>query len=276
MASYSFSKLLNDAAANDGNGFDLFRLLDFCATLDVDGLEATGYFFPSYPKVPPDEYLNRFKRRAFDLGLGISGTGVRDSLTVADKAKRETDIQLIKNWVEVAARIGAPVLRVFADTQIKGQTWKTVAPGFTHSDVEEWIADDLRECAEYGKKFGVIIGIQNHGDFLRTGDDLTHLINRVGSDWCKPIIDTGYFKSADMYGEIAKAGPNAADWLIKQRPFGGTTPNDLNRLLTIIRSNNFRGYLVLEALPAPGAPYDPMTEMPAFVREVRRAIVDTE
>jgi sugar phosphate isomerase/epimerase len=275
VASYSFSKLLNAAAADDGKAFDLFRLLDFCATLDVDALESSGYFFPGYPKIPSDEYLNRFKRHAFDLGLGISGTGVKDSLTVADKAKRQQDVQLIKQWVEVAARIGAPVLRVFADTQLKGETWKTVAQGNTHDQVEGWIADDLRECAEYAGKFGIIIGIQNHGDFLRTGDDLVRLVKRVGSDWCGPIIDTGYFKSADMYADIARAGPHAVDWLFKQRPFGGPTPLDLDKLLRITRSTGFRGYVVLETLPAPNAPYDPLTEMPAFVRDVRTAIVET-
>src|SRR3954469_12846915 len=152
LNAYSFSKLLNDQIKHRGPGTSLMDLLDFCAKHNFDGLDPTGYFFPSYPEVPKDEYVNNFKRRAFELGIGISGTGVRNNFTTADKSVRAAAVQHIKEWVEVAARLGAPVLRVFADTQMKGQNWQSVAPGATRDEVEEWIAADVRECAEHGKK----------------------------------------------------------------------------------------------------------------------------
>ena len=31
------------------------------------------------------------------------------------------------------------------------------------------MADCLRECAEHGEEFGVIVAVQNHGDFISTG-----------------------------------------------------------------------------------------------------------
>jgi len=36
----------------------------------------------------------------------------------------------------------------------------------------------------------VIVGVQNHGDFLRTAEDHLSLIRRVDSPWCGPIVDT--------------------------------------------------------------------------------------
>jgi sugar phosphate isomerase/epimerase len=93
--------------------------------------------------------------------------------------------------VEVAAKLGAPVIRVFADTQMRAQTWKSVSNGARRDQVEEWIAANIRECADHAANFGVIIGGQNHGDFLRTADDLIKLINRVDSPWCGAIVDTG-------------------------------------------------------------------------------------
>src|SRR5438045_3900466 len=77
LNAYSFSKLLNDQIKHRGPGISLMDLLDFCAKNDFDGLDPTGYFFPSYPEVPSDDYVNNFKRKAFELGIGISGTGVR-------------------------------------------------------------------------------------------------------------------------------------------------------------------------------------------------------
>ena len=193
LNAYSFSKLLNDSAKGRESEMDLMRLIDFCARYDFDGLDATGYFFPGYPTAPADAYVNAFKRHAFDAGVDISGTGVRNNLTTADQSIRAAAVEHIKEWVEVAARLGAPVLRVFADTQMKSQTWEKVSLGSSRDEVEGWIADDLRVCAEHGKKFGVIIGVQNHGDFIKTSDDHLSLIRRIDSDWCGPIIDTGYY-----------------------------------------------------------------------------------
>jgi hypothetical protein len=68
LNAYSFSKALNDGISGNGQGMTLFELLDFCAKHDFDAIDPTGYFFPGYPKVPEDGYINNFKRRAFELG----------------------------------------------------------------------------------------------------------------------------------------------------------------------------------------------------------------
>ena len=142
---YSFAKLLNSQLQGRGEGISLFDLAEFCAKQNFDGFDVTGYYFPGYekngPGVPTDKYIFELKRRAFDLGLGISGTGVGNNFTVADKAARANDVQRIKNWVEVAAKLGAPVLRVFADTQMRAQTWQTVSNGATRDEVEKY-----KEC----------------------------------------------------------------------------------------------------------------------------------
>ena len=123
LNAYSFSKLLNDSVKGRGGGLSLFDLVEFCAKHNLDGLDPTGYFFPGYPDRPPDAFVNELKRRAFESGIGLSGTGVRNNFTTADQAVRDASVKHIKEWVEVAARLGAPVLRVFCDTQMRAQTW---------------------------------------------------------------------------------------------------------------------------------------------------------
>src|SRR5216684_589629 len=117
LNAYSFNKLLNDSIKGRGAGATLIEVLEFAAKNKFDGFDATGYYFPGYPAVPGDAYLDSLKRRAADLGVGISGTGVRNNFTTSDKAVREAGVKHIKEYVEVAARLGAPVIRVFADTQ---------------------------------------------------------------------------------------------------------------------------------------------------------------
>lgn len=88
--------------------------VDFCAMNGVDALDATGYYFPGYPNVPPDEYIYTLKRKAFVNGVAISGTGVRNNFAVADEAARKREVQTVKDWIVVASKLGAPVIRVFA------------------------------------------------------------------------------------------------------------------------------------------------------------------
>lgn len=105
---YSFNQPLRDSK------IDLFDVLDFCAEQNFDAIDPTGYYFPKYPGVPTDEYINKFKRQAFLLGLDISGTGVRNDFTNTDPAKRKEDIALIKKWIVASAKLGSPNLRIFA------------------------------------------------------------------------------------------------------------------------------------------------------------------
>jgi len=144
--------------------------------------------------------------------------------------------------------------------------------------VQDWITANLRECADHGKKFKVKIGVQNHGDFLKTGEDLMTLVKAVGSEWCGPIVDTGYFKSPDPYADMALVAPHAVNWQIKQSPLGeeSEVPTDLVKLLRIIRKSGYSGYLPIETLSPQGKPYDPYTVVPVFLKQLRDAIAQTE
>jgi hypothetical protein len=93
------------------------------------------------------------------------------------------------------------------------------------------------------------------------------------------IVDTGYFKAADPYAEMAQAAPYAVNWQIKQSPLGvekeAEAPTDLLRLLKIIRVSGYRGYLPIETLSPRGdeaANYDPYKVVPKFLAELRAAI----
>src|SRR5579862_8708718 len=63
LNAYSFNRALNDQLRGRGKGVSLLDLLDYCAEQNFDALDPTGYFFPGYPKVPTDKYVNDFKRK---------------------------------------------------------------------------------------------------------------------------------------------------------------------------------------------------------------------
>lgn len=272
LNAYSFSKALNDRVKGRGPGMTLFDLLDFCAEQDFDAVDPTGYFFPGYPAVPTDQYINNFKRRAFQLGLDISGTGIRNDFCNPDKDARAKDVQHIKEWIEVAAKLGAPVIRVFATNQKSGKP-----DGYSWDEVASWMADNIRECVEHGEKFGVIVGVQHHTYFLKTTDQMIKLLEMVDSPWCGLIVDTGCFLSDDPYAEIERVLPYAVNFQIKEKLYGkeSDTETDLAKLFRIIRDSGYRGYVPIETLYLKDEVYDPKARVESFLKEVRVALAKT-
>jgi sugar phosphate isomerase/epimerase len=278
LNAFSFNALLRANAEDSNKGLDLFELCDFCAQHNFDAVDLTGYYFPGYPAVPEDDYIFKLKRHAFDRGLAISGTGVRNNFAPADESIRQEGVQLIKAWIEVAAKLGAPVIRAFAEAFPPFRNWEQAAGGAGRDTVEGWIADALRECAQHGQKFGVIVGVQNHGDFIKTGQEHISLINRVDHDWCGALVDTGKYMTEDPYADIALTAPYAVNWQVKQA-FGDLSdaqPMDMPKLMTIIRKSGYRGNVPIETLAMKRPDYDPFTEVPMILKKVREAMKATE
>lgn len=239
----------------------LAQVIDYCAELGFEAVDPTGYYFPGYPAAPPDSAVNEVKRQAFMLGLDISGTGVRNNFVQADAAKRKADIELVKLWVGVSLKLGAPVLRVFAGRQDEGHS---------AAEIDKWLVDCLAECAQYAGRHGVLLALQNHRDFIDTAEHLNAVITKVGSPWLRAHLDIGGFRTDDPYKDIEEAIPNAINWQIKENVFvrDEATPTDLPKLFAIIRRGGYRGYIPLETLGAG----DPREKMPRFLARVREAL----
>lgn len=277
LNAFSFLELLTANRKDASKGVDLFQVCDFCAKHDFDAVDLTGYFFPGYPEAPEDSYIIKLKRHVFDRGLGISGTGVRNDFTTADKTVRAAGVQRIKTWIEVAAKLGAPAIRAFADSQPPFQNWQQAAGAATRGAVETWMAESLRECAGHGKKFGVVVAVQNHGDFISTGAEHLSLLKSVDHDWCAALVDTGKYLTADPYADIALMAPYAVNWQIKETTRSSTDSprTDMKKLITIIRKAGYRGYLPIETLAMRRKDYDPNIEVPRVLAELRAAIQET-
>ena len=275
LNAYSFLEQLNANLVDSSEGIDLFGVVDFCAKLDIEAVDLTGYFFPGYPKAPADSYVNRMKRYVHERGIVISGTGVRNDFATADKAVRAEGVELTKRWIEVAARLGAPVIRVFAGPQTKNpKDWQSAAGNAKREDVEGWMAEALRACAEHGEKFGVIVAVQNHGDFISTGPQHLSLLQRVDHPWCGPLVDTGKYFSEDPYADIAMMVPHAVNWQVKETLLSNlkSPQTDFKRLAKIIHDGGYRGFVPIETLSMGRKDYDPAVEVVKVLTAMREAI----
>jgi sugar phosphate isomerase/epimerase len=236
-------------------------VLDFCAKLGIEGVDLTGYYFPGYPDAPSDEYIYHVKKKAFRLGIDLGCTGVRNDFTWADPEKRKLEKKLVKDWIVVAQKLGAPGLRIFAGTLSKEEfAWETRA---------RWIVEDIRECAEFAKNHGVMLALQNHYDFAKSAEEVERLLKMIDHEWVGLMLDIGSYHSPDPYKDIAATAKYAITWQMKEKVFINDTQveSDYVKIIDIVKDCGYRGYLPLETLGA-GDPYQKVTTLYNKVKKI--------
>jgi sugar phosphate isomerase/epimerase len=253
---YSFNGPLTSGAMT------LEQVVDYCAELGFDAIDPTGYYFTGYPAPAPDAEVYRIKHLAFRAGLDISGTGVRNNFVVADDTARAAEVAHVTRWIDVGAKLGAPVLRVFSGLEVPA--------GVTEEDARRWVVDCLTSVVERGAARGVMIVLQNHHDFVKTADDVLTLRRLVPSDWFGLNVDIGSLRMGDPYVEIAKLAPYAYTWQLKERLYrrDREEKTDVAAIVRIIRDAGYRGYVPIETL----GPGDAREKVRRFLDEVRAAM----
>jgi sugar phosphate isomerase/epimerase len=240
----------------------LDQVIDYCAELGFEAVDPTGYYFKGYPAPAADEQVYRIKHRAFRAGLDISGTGVRNNFVLADASARQAEVEHVTRWIDVAAKLGAPVLRVFSGLEVPA--------GHTVAEAREWVVGSLSSVVEQAAARGVMIVLQNHHDFAKTADEVLELRRLVPSEWFGLNVDVGSLRMGDPYAEIAKLAPHAYTWQLKERLYreNREEKTDVAAVLRIIRDAGYRGYVPIETL----GPGDAREKVRRFLDEVRAAL----
>ncbi|MGC8833688.1 MAG: sugar phosphate isomerase/epimerase family protein [Armatimonadota bacterium] len=226
-----------------------------CADIGLDGVELTAYYFPT----TDEAYLHRLKRFVFLQGLDISGTAVGNNFCQPSPEVRKQQIALVRQWIDISAALGSPVLRVFAGP---------VPQGHTEEEAREWTIEALKECAEYAQARGVMLALENHGGITDTAEKTISLIKSVASDWVGANLDFGNYHE-NPYEEIAATAPYAITTHAKTHTEGpnGREELDYTRIAQIMFENDYKGYISIEYEERE----DPMSAIPRFVEKLRSA-----
>jgi sugar phosphate isomerase/epimerase len=190
---------------------DDLKFIELCAQLALDGVD----FNLSSLQSQEQDHLKKIKKTCLERGLSIACLGISNDFgRPADDqdAVRKT----IRQGIDTAQFLGAPVVRLFAGSVKTGQK---------REDVWKRAVEGLRQSAEYGEKVGVVVALQNHNhnNIAATGDDVVRLLEDVNHPWCKHMLDTGQYlgspgasgaqpddaKRHDVYKSIARTAPLA-------------------------------------------------------------------
>jgi len=257
LAAYSYRDLLLPKQGKEPV-LTLRDFIDDCAKLSLDGTELTSYYFP---KEVTADYLYGLRQHAFRLGLDISGTAIGNEFGHPKGEKRDAEIAKAKQWIDHAATLGAPVIRIFAGHQQKGQT---------ADEAHALMVSAIEECCDYAGKHGVHLALENHGGPTATADGLLKFVRDIDSPWFGVNLDSGNFReTSDPYAELERIAPYALNAQIKATlGIGGKkVPADFKRIAKIMRDTKYRGYIVLE-YEEPG---NVREECARYIKEIREA-----
>jgi len=185
---------------------------------------------------------------------------ITNNFVQAEPSAREVAIKHVKDWIDVASKLGGQTLRIF--------TGNDVPAGHSREQAFQWVVDCTKECAAYGRKRGVILAIQNHYDFAKTADQVEALLKAIDSEWVGLMLDIGSYRSADPYAEIKQTIKYAISWQIKEEMYinGKAVKTDLDKIKEIIANSTYRGYLPIETL----GEGDPKQKVALMFHEVKK------
>lgn len=253
MAAYSYRDLLTAKPPKAS----LEDFIGDCAKLQLDGTELTSYYFPK--EVTP-AYLRHLKQLCFMQGLDVSGTAVGNDFCHPAGEKRDQEVAQVKQWIDRAEILGAPVIRIFSGSP----------HGTSVEEAHKLAVAGMEECCHYAGEHGVYLALENHGGLTTTPEGMLALVRDVKSPWFGVNLDTGNFHGEDVYADLAKLAPYAINVQIKvtvSGPDGKGKRADFSRLARMMTDAGYRGYIVLE-FEDPG---EPRAACARYVDELRAA-----
>ena len=96
------------------------------------------------------------------------------------------------------------------------------------------------------------------------------IVRAINSPWFGVNLDSGNFRTADVYGDLAKIAPYAINVQVKIKihPAGKSEePSDFKRLAKLLSTAGYRGYIALE-YEGSG---DPRQDCPKYIDQIRIA-----
>jgi len=189
------------------------------------------------------------KRLFADLGVAISGIATSARYATVDPVEREQQFDETRRNMELAAKLDAPVLRVYGGRVPDGYTVDSILPA---------LVENLRTIGDEAEAFGVTLALETHDDwtdsatFARLMREANHPRVRVLWDLHHPFRTNG--EPPDVtYDNLApytvsihvKDSAPLADGRYQYVLLGdGDVP--VRRMLDLLVTGGYDGYAILE------------------------------
>jgi sugar phosphate isomerase/epimerase len=154
--------------------WSLQQIIDFAVKHGFKGIEIRGVQrqldLSKSPHFNTPEALTDTRKRIKDSGLKIVGLGSSAAMHHSVEADRDKAFDEAKRFIDIAAKVDCPYVRVFPDKLAKDRD---------KAEVLDVIATNLTSLADAAKGSGVSVLMETHGDVVRAAD-LETVMNKVG------------------------------------------------------------------------------------------------
>ncbi len=235
---------------------DLPGFVEFAAHQDVEGVELLDYFWDD-----KEAQLPQIKQQVRDAGLELAVYSVGNDFFQPDREVWEKQLSDLFRGVETANALEVNLMRIFSGNHKQGHTLAEGMP---------WIIDGLTDGAEYAKRHGVVLALENHGLMAGRSEQVRQMIETVNSAGLRANLDTGNFllvgqnptdaahELADLVAlvhlkDFAKAPEGQTAHVYKGLDGVGYTGTvvgegevDLPAIISILHKEGYDGWLSLE------------------------------
>ncbi|MBO5652783.1 MAG: sugar phosphate isomerase/epimerase [Clostridia bacterium] len=257
VSSYSFAQYLRDGR---------MRLIDCVGKAKEMGFDAIEFIdIPGETTDAVKETALQLRHEAERVGIAINAYTVGANLFSGDAEADAREVARLKRQVDVAALLGAEVMRHDVCRSLMGK-----GEGRSFDGMLPTIAKNAREVTAYAASLGIRTCSENHGFVAQDSDRVERLFNAVAHDNYGILVDMGNFLCVDEDPVIAvsRLAPyaihvHAKDFLVSEENKEGYTiftrgANYLKpcaigegvvpvkKCLSVLKRAGYNGYLSLE------------------------------
>ena len=239
----------------DGLQLPMDDCIRMAASWGFDGIELLHMQFEKQADEPG--YLQRLKQVSLREALPIVGFSIHQGFCTPDLDKRKQHIDHTLKCIEIAYKLGIPPMRLNTgrwgtskdfDELMKNRGIEPTLPGHTEEEGYKWVIDSIQQCLPRAKECGVTLALENHWGLARLPEGQLRIINTINSPWLRALMDTGNFLE-DPYDKLQAIASTTVFVQAKTYYGGGlwyTLDLDYGRIATILRKQNYRGWISLE------------------------------
>ena len=260
LQNYSFAPLLFQ------NKLDILKFPEMIREkYKINGAEYWSIAFMG--KENDTNFIKDLKKRSLDQNvenliilvdnIDINTMENGPSLASSKKNEREKSIDFHKKWIDVASEIGCHSIRV------------NLRSDESNSDkILDNSSESISKLINHSSSQGVSIVVENHGGITGDADWLVSLMTKINNNYVGTLPDFGSYNFCvkrgelnfegltgecenqyDKYKGVKKLLPFAKGISAKSHEFnsmGEETSTDFSRMMDIISSSTYEGYITIE------------------------------
>jgi sugar phosphate isomerase/epimerase len=132
------------------------------------------------PANPGNQWLASLRSTAYKNNFQIYTIGTPVKMSHETPELRKKEVAFGKKWVDMADRLGAGHIRVFAGS---------IPKGATEEQAVAWAVEVYKQILDYAAEKGIFVGVEDDDELTRTSAQIFNILKLAGiipsraSDW---------------------------------------------------------------------------------------------